>query len=92
MLSEQRDEPNLTFESIQTDVKDVSDLGADYDRQVVYQALQEGKTLDEATAIIAQGPNVTQMSEANLQDVSVYLSETTNAVWEQYNIDNPSPD
>lgn len=92
MLSEQRNEPNLTFEGIQTDVKDVSDLGADYDRQVVYQALQEGKTLDEATAIIAQGPNVTQMSEANLQDVSVYLSETTNAVWEQYNIDNPSPD
>lgn len=92
MLSEQRNEPNLTFEGIQTDVKDVSDLGADYDMQVVYQALQEGKTLDEATAIIAQGPNVTQMSEANLQDVSVYLSETTNAVWEQYNIDNPSPD
>lgn len=92
MLSEQRNEPNLTFEGIQTDVKDVSDLGADYDRQVVYQALQEGKTLDEATAIIAQGPNVTQMSEANLRDVSVYLSETTNAVWEQYNIDNPSPD
>lgn len=92
LLSEQQDEPNLTYESIQENIQSSPDLGADYDRQVVYQALQEGKTLDEATAIIAQGPNVTQMSEANLQDVSVYLSETTNAVWEQYNIDNPSPD
>ncbi|KAI9129131.1 hypothetical protein ON05_036370 (plasmid) [Acaryochloris sp. CCMEE 5410] len=92
MLSEQRDEPELTFESLQTDITDQPSLGTDYDKQVVYQALKEGKTLDEATAIISQGPNVTQMSQANLQDVSVYLSETTNSVWKQYNIENPSPE
>ena len=92
ILSEQQNNPSLTFEGIQTDVKDSPGVGADYDKQVVLQALKEGKTLDEATAIISQGPNVAQMSETNLQDVSVYLSETTNSVWKQYNIDNPSPD
>ena len=92
ILSEQQNNESLTFEGIQTDVKDSPGVGADYDKQVVLQALNEGKTLDEATAIISQGPNVAQMSETQLQDVSVYLAETTNSVWKQYNIDNPSPE
>lgn len=92
ILSEQQSNPNLTYEDIHTDIKDRPDLGKDYDKQVVYQALKEGKTLDEATAIISQGPNVTQIVNEKLQDFSLYLRDTTNSVWKQYNIENPSPD
>lgn len=89
-LSESQNDPSLTYKSIQENIQNTSDLGTDYDKQVVTQALRAGKTLDEATAIISQGPNVTQMSQAELQNVSVYLSGITNSVWKQYNHENPS--
>ncbi|NJM68448.1 MAG: hypothetical protein HC851_23680, partial [Acaryochloris sp. RU_4_1] len=92
LLSEHHKDPGLTYEQIAENIQGKPDLGTDYDKQVVYQALTEGKTLDEATAIIAQGPNVVRMSENNLQDVSVYLAQTTNSVWKQYNVENAPPE
>ena len=43
ILSEQQNNQSLTFEGIQTDVKDAPGVGADYDKQVVNQALKEGR-------------------------------------------------
>ncbi len=92
LLSEQQNDPNLTFEGIQESIQNQPDLGADYDKQVFYQALKAGKGPDEATAIISQGPNVSQMADAKLQDTSVYLAETAKSVEAQYKLENPTPE
>ena len=92
ILSEQQNDPTLTYERIQENIQNQPDLGADYDKQVFYQALKAGKGPDEATAIISQGPNVTQMADAKLQDTSVYLAETAKSVEEQYKLENPTPE
>ncbi|KAI9129219.1 hypothetical protein [Acaryochloris sp. CCMEE 5410] len=94
ILSEQQNDPNLTYESIYEKIDAAPELGETYDKQVIYQALTKGKTLDEATAIISQGPNVAQMTEANFQDVSVpvYLTQTAESVEAQYKLDNPTPE
>ncbi|ABW31506.1 hypothetical protein [Acaryochloris marina] len=92
ILSEQQNDPNLTYERIQETLQNQPDLGADYDKQVFYQALKAGKGPDEATAIISQGPNVSQMADAKLQDTSVYLAETAKSVEAQYKLDNPTPE
>lgn len=92
LLSEQQNVPDLTYEQIQGNIQNQPDLGADYDKQVFYQALKSGKGPDEATAIISQGPNVTQMATENLQDTSVYLAETAKVVEGQYKLENPPPE
>lgn len=92
ILSEQQNDPNLTYERIQETIQNQPDLGADYDKQVFYQALKAGKGPDEATAIISQGPNVSQMADAKLQDTSVYLAETAKSVEAQYKLENPTPE
>lgn len=92
ILSEQQNDPNLTYERIQETLQNQPDLGADYDKQVFYQALKAGKGPDEATAIISQGPNVSQMADAKLQDTSVYLAETAKSVEAQYKLENPTPE
>ncbi|MGR3279273.1 hypothetical protein ACSYAD_29850 [Acaryochloris marina NIES-2412] len=94
LLSEQQNDPNLTYESIYEKIDTAPELGETYDKQVIYQALTKGKTLDEATAIISQGPNVAQMTEANFQDVSVpvYLTQTAESVEAQYILENSTPE
>lgn len=90
MLSEQQNDPNLTYERIQENIQGSPDLGANYDKQVASQALKEGKGPDEATAIISQGPHVTQMSQTKVQNLATYLAEVTDPLWKQYNHENPS--
>lgn len=90
LLSEQQNDPNLTYERIQENIQGSPDLGKEYDKQVASQALKEGIGPDEATAIISQGPNATQMADAELQNFATYLAEVTDPLWKQYNHENPS--
>lgn len=91
LLSEYHKDPDLsTFEQIENNIKDEPDLALVYDEHVVQQALREGKSVEEATQIIANGPSVTEMSQKNLQDVSPYLAETTNTALEHFNFENSS--
>ena len=91
LLSEYHKDPDLSsYEQIEQNIQGKPDLALIYDEHVAHQALREGKDIDEATAIVAQGPNVTEMSGKSLQDVSPHLADATNTALEQYNYENSS--
>lgn len=91
LLSEYHKDPDLsTFEQIEDNIQKEPDLALAYDEHVVQQALREGKDVDEATQIIANGPSVPEMSQQDPQDVAPYLEETTNTALEHFNFETSS--